>query len=118
MAGDAENVITVEPVGNRMVHGLLALEGGDAGGASHELPNNGALTTARGDGSDCHERHAESSEEPSGRQNRAAQGELLGSDAENPGNDGGRAETSGRPSVESPEEESIDEASLQAELTA
>ena len=64
LAGDLENVITLEPVGNQMVHGLLALEGGDAGAASHELPNNGALTTARGDRSDCHERHAESGEEP------------------------------------------------------
>ena len=61
LAGDLENVIALEPEGNQMVHGLLALEGGDAGGdaggASHELPNNVALTTARGDGSDCHERH-------------------------------------------------------------
>ena len=61
---------------------------------------------------------AESGEEPSGRQNRAAQGELLGSDAEKPGDDGGRAETSGRPSVESPEEELVDEASFQPELPA
>ena len=43
---DLENVIKVEPVGNQMVHCLLALEGGDAGGASHELPNNGALRHA------------------------------------------------------------------------
>ena len=42
-----ENVTTLEPVGNQMVDGLLALEGGDAGDACHELPNNGALTTAR-----------------------------------------------------------------------
>ena len=36
------HVITLEPVGNRMVDGLLALDGGDAGGAIFELPNNGA----------------------------------------------------------------------------
>ena len=83
-----------------------------------ELPNTGALTTARGDRSHCYERHAESGEEPNGRQNRVAQGELLGSDPENPGDDGGHAETPGRPSVQSLEEELIDEASFQPELPA
>ena len=94
------------------------LEGGDAGDASHELPNNGALTAARGDRSHCYERHSKSGEEPSGPQNRAAQGELLGSDAENPGDDGGRAETSGRLSVDLSDEEFVDEASFQPELPA
>ena len=78
--------------------------------------HNGALTTARGDRSHCYERHAESGEEANGRQNRVAQGELLGSDAENPGDDGGHAETSGRLSVQSREEELIDEASFQPQL--
>ena len=73
LAEDLEIVITLEPVSNQMVDGLLALEGGDAGCASHELPNIGALTTARGDRSHCCQRHAESGEEPNGRQNRAAQ---------------------------------------------
>ena len=38
-----ENVITLVPVGNQIVGGLLALEGGDAGGASCELPNTGGI---------------------------------------------------------------------------
>ena len=113
-----ENVITLAPVGNQMVDSLLALTGGDAGGASHELPNIGALTTARCDRSHCYERHDESGKEPTGRQNRVAQEELLESGAENPGDDGGRAKTSGRPSVQSPEGELIDEASFQPEFPA
>ena len=43
MGENLENVITLEPVGNQMVDGLLALDGGDAGGAILALPNNGAL---------------------------------------------------------------------------
>ena len=64
--------IEVQP--NQMVDGLLALDCEDAGGRSYELPNSGALTTSRGDGSHCSERHAESGEELNGRQNRVAQG--------------------------------------------
>ena len=115
---NVENVITLEAVDNQMVDCLQALEGGDAGGASHELPNNGALTTARGDGSHCFERNAQSDEESNGRQNRVAQGKPLGSDAENLGDDGGHAETSGRPSVQSPVEELFDEESFQLEFPA
>ena len=55
LGADLENVITVEPVGNQMLR-----EGGVAGDASHELPNNGALTTARDDRSHCHKRRAAS----------------------------------------------------------
>ena len=115
MGENLENIITLEPVGNQMVDGLLALEGGNAGGASHELPNNGSLTTARGDRSHWYERHAESSEEPNGRQKpcRTGRASCLGVMQ-----DGGRAETSGRPSVQSLDEELIDEASFQPELPA
>ena len=44
--------------------------------------------------------------------------EPLGSDAENPWDDGRHSETSGRPTVQSPVEELIDEVSFQPELQA
>ena len=115
---DLENVIKLEPIDNQMVDCVQALEGGDAGGASHELPDNGALTMARGAGSHCYERNAQSDEESNGRQNRVAQGKPLWSDAENLGDDGGHAETSGRPIVQSPVEEPFDEESFQPEFPA
>ena len=82
------------------------------------LPNNGALTTACGDGSHCFERYVESGEEPNGRQHRVTQGKPLGIDSQNTQDDGGHAETSERPSVQSPLEEHLDEASFQPDLEA
>ena len=112
-----ENVITLGPVGNKMVDSLQALEGGDGGGSCYEQPDERALTMAPGDRSISFLRAPRGERRgANGLQNRVAQGELLGRDAEKPGDDGGHAETSGRPSVQSLEEELADEASTQPEF--